>query len=336
MPERNVVQVSVVYDKIRKRSVKYIPVKYETILDTGLIFSPIDFGQYLKGNVHRVMNSQYNTIKEINKVFEFTPFRSFPENYLEDTREIKEKRFVSTARKIEMLNWIGDRVISGLMLQKELVDMYGVQKGEVIEVTYTEFKNSKGDKRSLYPEVTRNGLLPEDFPANQDYKYSTKSPFISVEIGGNFFPPLISEINTAFDRGLFRSCYILIRVLLENLLIDLLRAHLGVNKSEREKYFHNNRFRSLSELSKTLQADRPSYLIYSSGLKEMNDDIIKYFAEKGNFSAHSIAVNFKRDDLINMKGDLNFTISVLAEAVKNASLNKSNKESKNPNYTNLS
>lgn len=157
MPERNVVQVSVVYDKIRKRSVKYIPVKYETILDTGLIFSPIDFGQYLKGNVHRVMNSQYNTIKEINKVFEFTPFRSFPENYLEDTREIKEKRFVSTARKIEMLNWIGDRVISGLMLQKELVDMYGVQKGEVIEVTYTEFKNSKGDKRSLYPEVTVNG-----------------------------------------------------------------------------------------------------------------------------------------------------------------------------------
>lgn len=101
-----------------------------------------------------------------------------------------------------------------------------------------------------------------------------------------YIEQLAKQINASYENNLFDGCAVLMRRLIEVLLI-----HSYQNVGEESKIKHADQYRDLSFIIKEAIAN--SKLNLSKGTKDCLDD----FRELGNFSAHRIEYNCKRDDI---------------------------------------
>jgi len=133
----------------------------------------------------------------------------------------------------------------------------------------------------------------------------------------DFYEDLQGEINKAYNYGLYSSVFVLVRKLLENLVIDLLRKKYGLENVDlffnpSKNRFHN--FSTLIEILEEKQLDfRPAEPAINSDLIETIND----FRQKGNSSAHSITLNIKKEDLDEKIEDLEHTIKILVRGLNN-------------------
>ncbi|MFW9889387.1 MAG: hypothetical protein ACFFER_14460 [Candidatus Thorarchaeota archaeon] len=113
-----------------------------------------------------------------------------------------------------------------------------------------------------------------------------KPDFLEVKTTDNIFSRLVSEINTCVANDAFSSAFIMVRKLIENLLIAMLRAKYGENKYE--IYFDDDskHFRPLSKIIEEFERDFEFYR--KLGLEKEHISRIKRFKGIGNYSAHNI------------------------------------------------
>ncbi|MEM3697095.1 MAG: hypothetical protein QXQ94_06300 [Candidatus Bathyarchaeia archaeon] len=137
----------------------------------------------------------------------------------------------------------------------------------------------------------------------------------------DFYKELIEQINACYQHGLYPAAQILIRKLLENCLIDILRRRYGMAGID---LFFNTRKGHFHDFSVLLDNVSKNIRDFIYVRDSFNEDLIKRidgFREQGNASAHNINLNTEsvRSELDKSRGELNFIVKSLFRTIDNLS-----------------
>lgn len=138
-----------------------------------------------------------------------------------------------------------------------------------------------------------------------------------VKYPDDFYKTLIEEINFLYISKCAMSLSILIRKLIENLIIDILRKNYGT--AQIDFYYNPNRgrFHDFSVLLKKLDEVQTDFHHVTQNLdttfiRELND-----YRETGNSSAHSIDSNISIGEFNSKKDDINNKVKLLIRVFNN-------------------
>mgnify|MGYP000680997968 CR=1 FL=1 len=162
--------------------------------------------------------------------------------------------------------------------------LFGKKKG----VSLSRYLNDE-DRESLkkIPEkveiktIISKSSKPKKIQIIEIARYNTDNKFLKRHI---------EEINKAYTFGCYTACFILMRKVLENLMVEILRKKYPENKREhREKYFDFNRGRNhdFNVLLKKLRENSKEF----GGEKRLVEricELASIFKEKANEMTHSL------------------------------------------------
>lgn len=133
----------------------------------------------------------------------------------------------------------------------------------------------------------------------------------------DFYRKLQKDINLAYTYEIYSAVLILLRKLIENLVIGILRKKYGSKTKENVNlYFNTDRkqFKPLNTLIKNLDSKikEKDFDVFP----QINNDLIKElnkYREVGNSSAHTIEVDLTKDDMKKYKENLEFILNILIQ-----------------------
>lgn len=111
------------------------------------------------------------------------------------------------------------------------------------------------------------------------------------EIGGQFYPSLINEINLCYQIKANEATKVLYRKLLECLLIDILRGYYGMEEAELFYDTERRRSRAFGELLNNFKECEADLGKFSNKMDEELYRAIGEFKYDGDASAHAIEPN---------------------------------------------
>ena len=122
--------------------------------------------------------------------------------------------------------------------------------------------------------------------------------FIDTDvIDEHFYERLIRDINECYRIRVNSASLVLTRKLFENLLVDILRWHYGMDDIEMffdpDQGYHH----SLSQLKRNIRNNVQDFRVYSRDIDVDLLDRLDQFKERGDASAHSIVVDIS-DELM--------------------------------------
>lgn len=132
-----------------------------------------------------------------------------------------------------------------------------------------------------------------------------------VKYPDDFYKALIEEINFQYMSKCAMSLSILIRKLIENLIIDILRKKYGTAHID---FYYNpdrRRFHDFSVLLKNLNDRRNDFHHVTQSLDEAFIRELNEYRETGNSSAHSIDTNINIEIFKSKKDDINNKVKLL-------------------------
>lgn len=136
--------------------------------------------------------------------------------------------------------------------------------------------------------------------------------FIKVtSIPDDFYEKLINEINQLHGAGLPFSLSILIRKLLENLIIDILRKRYGRQQVSLYYDTSRRRFHDFSILLQNLDSHKADFHYIAPNLDSSIIRSINQYRETGNSAAHSIDVNLTVEQISQDKDNINYLVQYL-------------------------
>lgn len=114
-----------------------------------------------------------------------------------------------------------------------------------------------------------------------------------------FYKDLSHEINNCYKRGCHTAVFVLLRKLLENLLIDVLRKKYPENEGDNIDIYYGrntNRFHDFSILLKKLERRKSEFGADGEAVEEFLKRI-KPFKLEANSKAHSIIIQGRKEDI---------------------------------------
>jgi len=151
----------------------------------------------------------------------------------------------------------------------------------------------------------------------QNLQPSQTEEFISVTwVPDDFYKTLIDEINYLYINKRPISLSVLIRKLLENLAIDILRRKYGT--SELSIYYDTTkrRFHDFSILVRNLDAKKADFHHITPNFDKSISDINAH-RETGNSGAHSIDANVTIEQFSKEKESINYLVRLLLRILQN-------------------
>ena len=118
-----------------------------------------------------------------------------------------------------------------------------------------------------------------------------------ANVTGTFYPGLVENINRCYSLGIYDATLVLTRKLLENLLIDILRAQYD---TERIKLFYrpeNKRFQNFGTLIANFESNLDDFQHLSGGLDSDFIEELDAFRQDANVEAHSIETNISENEI---------------------------------------
>lgn len=109
----------------------------------------------------------------------------------------------------------------------------------------------------------------------------------------------------------------LVRKLLENLLIDILRKRYGMQKCELFFDVSHGRFHGFNVLVKNINERIKDFKIIVPSLNHDFINELNKFRESGNSASHSLEIDVNEDDLMTEKDDLEQLIKTLVRIFNN-------------------
>lgn len=193
---------------------------------------------------------------------------------------------------------VGLAIIYAIVQQKELSKEAKVELEQILSIL--------GNKNADATSLLKNFQIP------------VVDVFIDVTwLPDDFYKRLIDEINLLYINGLPMSLSILIRKLLENLIIDILRKKYGA--VELSLYYDpsRRRFYDFSVLLRNLDSKKEDFHHITSELDSSLIRKINRFRETGNAGAHSIDVNLTINQISKDKDDINYLVQLLLRILQN-------------------
>jgi len=194
---------------------------------------------------------------------------------------------------------------TGILLVNEIISGIGVLPSQEATAELEQILNLISGK-----EPDRNYLLSS----------LTIEKLLEVtDIPDDFYRKLIDEINYLYKHGLALSLSVLIRKLLENLLIDILRKRYGTTELALYYDTSKHRFFDFSILLKNLENRQADFQHITTNLNNEMIGKINSYRETGNSGAHSIDANVKIEFFKDKRNDLNYLVQFLFRLLKNIS-----------------
>lgn len=141
------------------------------------------------------------------------------------------------------------------------------------------------------------------------YDEPLEDEFLQIaSVQDDFYKSLIGEINRCFAYGLPFSLSILIRKLIENLIIDILRKKYGM--TDVGLYFDSSkaRFLDFSVLLKNLAEKKADFAYITPNLDQQFISKLNLYRETGNAAAHSIDARSTIDQMKQRQDELNHAV----------------------------
>ena len=219
----------------------------------------------IRCNVSNLLDSNGNIIRKISGEFDFIPY----------------------------LIGYGGYYPCQLYLPENLVLDYGVEEGMALDLTLNQIiRDNEIFKKSIqiYEKTVVNGSK-QVIPLSTEDLVKVKSDLLILTVfDDSYYADLKSEINSAYDCGLYTATLVLIRKLFENLIIDMFRLHYGLERKELFYWEEKGRHQSLSHLILTLKNNIKDFRVFTGAFNK-NDEFFKFLDDiKGecNAGAHSL------------------------------------------------
>ena len=152
--------------------------------------------------------------------------------------------------------------------------------------------------------------------ADREIRTQKEAPLLEIsQFPDDFYKKLVIAINESWVHRILPAVDVLYRKLLENLLIDILRANYGLASlnifyNRNRKHFHH--FAQLMrELKKRLNDFKPIEPELNSNLLRRIDK----FRLRGNESAHSLTVDITESDIKTRREEMKYLAQVLFRTV---------------------
>ena len=137
--------------------------------------------------------------------------------------------------------------------------------------------------------------------------------FLDVEkLPDDFYRELVAEVNQCYRVALYSAQLVLMRKLLENLVLDVLRRKYGT--SQEDLYYRSNkrRFLEFASLIDNLEKKLGDFASVSPGLDSTAIQKLQVFRADGNRSAHTIDTHVPRTKIDGLQADAAFLVKLLA------------------------
>jgi len=200
------------------------------------------------------------------------------------------------------------------------------------------YERSPEDAKFVIGRIIRDGneqdaLLPQYRPAFEALSIvpqsgatmpvllpTMKTKYLDIEkFPHDFYKELIDQINACYQYKLYPATQILIRKLLENCLIDVLRRRYGMANVNLFYSVHKGYFNDFSTLLETALTNIKDFVHVKDSF---NEDLVKQidtFREQGNSSAHNINLD-AQEVLLGLdenRSKLNFIVKSLFRTIDN-------------------
>ena len=172
--------------------------------------------------------------------------------------------------------------------------------------------------------LTLSGLEKYRNKTRDSDRKNRKTKFIQeIHIADEFYESLISDINKCYQAGVDEATLVLTRKLVENLLIDILRAKYGHSEGNLELFYDTDtrQFRRFLDLIDNLENNMHDFEYYSD---RMDGDVIpkiKQLKVGGDASAHSIEIapsESAMDEYQSKANDIADILSYTLRSIRNA------------------
>jgi len=169
------------------------------------------------------------------------------------------------------------------------------------------------DDPTLRRSLVVLGIVKADtIPSLSSLELSVPTRFIDVDIfPDDFYRDLVHLINEAYQVEIFAVIPILIRRLLENLLIDILRSYYGMKDVSVFYDAEHGKFHDFSVLMRKMKERLGDFDWCVDLLNEKLLDGINKYREAGNASAHSMIVRVTPEDLAKGKDEITHVVKQL-------------------------
>lgn len=153
----------------------------------------------------------------------------------------------------------------------------------------------------------KTGIIPS---VTEEFIEATWTP-------DDFYRKLIDEINLLYTCRLPMSLVVMIRKLLENMIIDILRKKYGTQKLSLYYDASQKRFHDFSILLKQLDAHKTDFHHISPNLNKTLIKKIDKYRVTGNVGAHSIDADLSIDQVYSNKDQVNYIFGILIRILQN-------------------
>jgi len=167
------------------------------------------------------------------------------------------------------------------------------------------------------PELIKELELEGEVDAFQLSATSNDKVLSVNNLPDDFYSELQEQINKAFKYEIYPAVLVLVRKLLENLIIDILRKKYGMDNIEMFYYPNEKRFHSFSVLINKLKKHREDFITIEPAINQKFIDRIDNFREKGNASAHSITLYIDEGELKHDMENIEYVVKILVRTLRN-------------------
>lgn len=172
---------------------------------------------------------------------------------------------------------------------------------------------AESDDFDTYPtlRVVEGGF--DQIPSNSTNVQLYNNPLVQINNSpDSFYPDLISEINACYQTSSYNATVVLSRKLLENILIDVLRARFGTGAGM-HLFFQKDRsqFDSFSTLIDNFKQEIEHFQALSDAAdSDLIDDLHKV-RHRGNGGAHSLEKEITEQDVEKLGPIIEKTATIL-------------------------
>ncbi len=262
-----------------------------------------------------------NAISEVNWIVSNVFRSSFMSNLLKSINIDFDHQNKSFSTYLNELNEMGDdfsiiKIINVILQNPSVKSLY--DKGEMAWNFNFEFVNDHVD--NLFKILKSEGYKIESLQVKIDDSIKKIAPptFKFVEnrfIRNKFYYDLVNDFNEIYRSGFFWLLPFILRKILENYLIDILRKKYGMPNITLFYRKSQGRFEDFSKLISNFKTKINDFKPYSAQIKKIIP-IIEDFRETGNSAVHSIDILITKESIDEKNKEINHVINFLDNLLK--------------------